>query len=116
MSERDIAVWLVDDDASIRWVLEQSLREAGMRPTSFEGAAKFLSALKRKRPDAFSDALDQKSFGFTDPAIGQIGSILPVVLQGRNQRKVDALREEVEHLRRELAELREVVKRLHPER
>jgi len=51
MNPKDIAVWLVDDDASIRWVLEQSLRDAGMQPTSFEGAAKFLRALKRGRPD-----------------------------------------------------------------
>ncbi|MFK8014557.1 MAG: nitrogen regulation protein NR(I) [Gammaproteobacteria bacterium] len=48
---KDIAVWLVDDDASIRWVLEQSLRDAGMKPTSFEGARKFLRALKINRPD-----------------------------------------------------------------
>ena len=41
MTTKDIAVWLVDDDASIRWVLEQSLRDAGMQPTSFEGARKF---------------------------------------------------------------------------
>ncbi len=51
MTAKDIVVWLVDDDASIRWVLEQSLRDAGMEPTSFEGASKFLRALKRGRPD-----------------------------------------------------------------
>ncbi|MFK7885556.1 MAG: nitrogen regulation protein NR(I) [Gammaproteobacteria bacterium] len=51
MNAKNIDVWLVDDDASIRWVLEQSLRDAGMKPTSFEGAAKFLRALKNRRPD-----------------------------------------------------------------
>ena len=51
MTSNAIAVWLVDDDASIRWVLEQSLRDAGMKPTSFEGARMFLRALKLNRPD-----------------------------------------------------------------
>ncbi|MEM6638482.1 MAG: nitrogen regulation protein NR(I) [Pseudomonadota bacterium] len=51
MIPRDIDVWVVDDDASIRWVLERSLRDAGMCPTSFEGASLFLSALKMRQPD-----------------------------------------------------------------
>ena len=31
-------VWLVDDDASIRWVLERALKQAGMQPSAFEDA------------------------------------------------------------------------------
>lgn len=44
-------VWLVDDDQSVRWVLEQALAQAGMRPRSFAGAEDFLAALARRSPD-----------------------------------------------------------------
>jgi two-component system nitrogen regulation response regulator GlnG len=44
-------VWLVDDDASIRWVLERALRQSGMVPTAFDHADSALAALKRERPD-----------------------------------------------------------------
>ena len=35
MSGTALRVWLVDDDASIRWVLERALRSDGMRPRAF---------------------------------------------------------------------------------
>jgi two-component system, NtrC family, nitrogen regulation response regulator GlnG len=44
-------VWLVDDDASIRWVLEKALRQGGMSPTAFDHADTALAALRRDRPD-----------------------------------------------------------------
>ncbi|MEM7081381.1 MAG: nitrogen regulation protein NR(I) [Pseudomonadota bacterium] len=50
-SDSDISVWLVDDDPSIRWVLEKSLRDAGMQSTSFDNAEPMLSALDGGRPD-----------------------------------------------------------------
>jgi DNA-binding NtrC family response regulator len=34
MNSAALHVWLVDDDASIRWVLERALRDGGMSPTS----------------------------------------------------------------------------------
>jgi two-component system, NtrC family, nitrogen regulation response regulator GlnG len=37
-------VWLVDDDASIRWVLERALQQAGMQATAFEDADSVLHA------------------------------------------------------------------------
>ncbi|MCS6948699.1 MAG: nitrogen regulation protein NR(I), partial [Steroidobacteraceae bacterium] len=46
-----LKVWLVDDDASIRWVLERALRNAGMQPRSFDAAAPALRALADERPD-----------------------------------------------------------------
>ena len=49
--DSDISVWLVDDDPSIRWVLEKSLREAGMNSTSFEHAEPLIEALHTSRPD-----------------------------------------------------------------
>ena len=50
-SAKVLDVWLVDDDASIRWVLERALRQAGMHTTSFEEAESALSALGRAEPD-----------------------------------------------------------------
>ena len=44
-------VWLVDDDASIRWVLERALKQAGMEPSAFEDADAALHALRREEPD-----------------------------------------------------------------
>jgi two-component system nitrogen regulation response regulator GlnG len=51
MQTKPLNVWLVDDDASIRWVLERALRQGGMSPTSFEQADAAIAALKRNRPD-----------------------------------------------------------------
>jgi two-component system nitrogen regulation response regulator GlnG len=46
------SVWVVDDDRSIRWVLERALEQEGLAPVSFENADSVLSRLKRDRPDA----------------------------------------------------------------
>jgi len=51
MNDSDIVVWLVDDDSSIRWVLEKSLREAGMQATGFDQAQKLVDALAKGTPD-----------------------------------------------------------------
>lgn len=48
---RQLDVWVVDDDASIRWVLEKALRQAGMRPRTFEQAGEVTTALARAAPD-----------------------------------------------------------------
>jgi two-component system nitrogen regulation response regulator GlnG len=45
------AVWIVDDDESIRWVLEKSLARAGMSVTSYPGAAELLDAIEEAAPD-----------------------------------------------------------------
>jgi two-component system nitrogen regulation response regulator GlnG len=44
-------VWLVDDDASIRWVLERALKASGMTPRAFEQANGVLEALGVAEPD-----------------------------------------------------------------
>jgi two-component system nitrogen regulation response regulator GlnG len=46
-----LEVWIVDDDASIRWVLERALAQAGVVPTAFEDADAVLAALRRAEPD-----------------------------------------------------------------
>jgi len=48
---KPLDVWLVDDDASIRWVLERALAQAGMTARSFEQAETALAALGTARPD-----------------------------------------------------------------
>lgn len=45
-------VWVIDDDRSIRWVLERALQQAGMEVTCFETAIKVPDALQREQPDA----------------------------------------------------------------
>lgn len=51
MSESEITVWVVDDDESIRWVLERSLSRAGFAARSFPGAAELLDAIQDEQPD-----------------------------------------------------------------
>ncbi|MFV2061237.1 MAG: nitrogen regulation protein NR(I), partial [Gammaproteobacteria bacterium] len=45
-------VWVVDDDRSIRWVLEKALVSAGLTVEIFEEANSVLKALENKQPDA----------------------------------------------------------------
>ena len=51
MSNPSLRVWLVDDDDSIRWVLERALRNGGMTPRAFESAEQALVALRGESPD-----------------------------------------------------------------
>ncbi|WP_241625789.1 nitrogen regulation protein NR(I) [Rosenbergiella epipactidis] len=44
-------VWIVDDDSSIRWVLERALTGAGLVCTAFESSHDVLDALATKTPD-----------------------------------------------------------------
>ncbi|MEC9357930.1 MAG: nitrogen regulation protein NR(I) [Pseudomonadota bacterium] len=46
-----ITVWVVDDDESIRWVLERSLMRDGMNVKCFPGSAELLDALQDELPD-----------------------------------------------------------------
>ena len=45
-------IWIVDDDRSIRWVLEKSLDKAGFAIESFENGDSLLKELAEKQPDA----------------------------------------------------------------
>lgn len=44
-------IWVVDDDRSIRWVLEKALEKADMHITCFEDADRALEQLKLSQPD-----------------------------------------------------------------
>ncbi len=46
-----LRVWIVDDDASIRWVLERALRNDGMTARAFDSADMALETLRRDAPD-----------------------------------------------------------------
>jgi len=46
------SVWIVDDDRSIRWVLEKSLGKTGMNTVSFENGDDLLHRLAHESPDA----------------------------------------------------------------
>ena len=45
-------VWVVDDDDSIRWVLERALTQAGIKCRCFEEADSLLAEIKYEQPDA----------------------------------------------------------------
>ena len=51
MNERRINVWVVDDDHSVRWVLEQALSQAGMSVRVFDSGDEFLRAIRTQQPD-----------------------------------------------------------------
>ena len=51
MSAAPLRVWLVDDDTSIRWVLERALKNGGMVPKAFDAAEPALAALRSDAPD-----------------------------------------------------------------
>lgn len=51
MIEQD-HIWIIDDDDSIRWVLQKALEGAGFRVTSFDNANTILERLLKEKPDA----------------------------------------------------------------
>src|ERR1700680_1278045 len=51
MNAQPQRVWLVDDDTSIRWVLERALKNGGMLPKAFDAAEPALAALRNDPPD-----------------------------------------------------------------
>ena len=48
---RPEVVWIVDDEQSIRWVLERALTKANMAVTSFDSSSHLLSALDDSQPE-----------------------------------------------------------------
>ncbi len=47
----DLVAWIVDDEQSVRWVLEKALQQAGVQTRSFERAEHLLEALQNSQPD-----------------------------------------------------------------
>lgn len=58
-------IWIVDDDKSIRWVLEKALQQANMQTQSFDRVDRVLQALEHSQPDVIiSDIRMPGSTGF----------------------------------------------------
>ncbi len=51
VGDRELTVWVVDDDQSVRWVLEKALAQAGMGSRSFDRAEHLLEAIGQGTPD-----------------------------------------------------------------
>ncbi|NCF73952.1 MAG: nitrogen regulation protein NR(I) [Gammaproteobacteria bacterium] len=51
MHKPPLKVWIVDDDQSVRWVLEKALQQADMETRSFERAEHLLEAIDDGSPD-----------------------------------------------------------------
>jgi len=49
--DENISVWVVDDDRSIRWVLETALKREGLNVTSFASADSIVELLHKDMPD-----------------------------------------------------------------
>ncbi|MCI0401804.1 MAG: nitrogen regulation protein NR(I) [Gammaproteobacteria bacterium] len=64
--DRKHDVWIVDDDRSIRWVLEKALMQADMNVTSFDNAETIMARLRIEVPDVIiSDIRMPGSDGLT---------------------------------------------------
>ncbi|THB68669.1 MAG: nitrogen regulation protein NR(I) [Gammaproteobacteria bacterium] len=50
--ESAYSIWVIDDDRSIRWVLEKSFTNAGMQVKSFENGNNIVNELTKSQPDA----------------------------------------------------------------
>lgn len=45
------SIWVIDDDRAMRWVLEKTFKEEGLKVTSFEESQSALDRLDRDQPD-----------------------------------------------------------------
>jgi len=51
MADLSLHAWIVDDDPSVRWVLEKALKQANIETRSFERAEHLLEAIDEDTPD-----------------------------------------------------------------
>ena len=56
-------VWVVDDDRSIRWVLERALAKAGLDSQSFESASSVLTQLEHDAPEVIISDIRMPGMG-----------------------------------------------------
>jgi two-component system nitrogen regulation response regulator GlnG len=82
MSASTLKVFVVDDDESIRWVLERALRNAGLQPTMFEAAEPALTALRDRSPDVLLTDVRMKGKSGLDlmRSAHQLYPALPVII------------------------------------
>ena len=75
-------IWVIDDDRSIRWVLEKALEKAGMTVKSFDSANEIAELLDRMRPDAIITDIRMPGVSGLDllSAIGNKAPEIPVII------------------------------------
>ena len=81
MAKQDMA-WVIDDDQSIRWVLEKALQKAGITVRTFDSAANVLDALKHAQPDVILSDIRMPGVSGLDllEAIGRLVPDVPVII------------------------------------
>lgn len=76
------SVWVIDDDSSIRWVLEKALEKAGIQVESFDSATRALQALQGREPSVVITDIRMPGMDgleFLD-RIGELYKDLPVII------------------------------------
>lgn len=80
--KKEKCIWVIDDDNSIRWVLERALTQAGFHVFCFENGDTVLAKLEQKKPDVIITDIRM-------PGIGGLGllnklqenhSTIPVII------------------------------------
>ena len=72
-------VWIVDDDDSIRWVIERALERDGLKTRSFDCADKVIEALEESTPDVvISDVRMPGTDGFEFLEYVQVLSLIHI--------------------------------------
>jgi two-component system nitrogen regulation response regulator GlnG len=81
MTRQDI-IWVIDDDNSIRWVLQKALEKENMKVESFDSANDILELLDRKRPDAIVTDIRMPGLSGLDllSAINEKAPEIPVIV------------------------------------
>ena len=76
------SVWILDDDRSMRWVLEKSLSKTGLNTVSFENGDDLLHRLAQEAPDAIISDIRMPGINGLDllSTIQQSHPSLPVII------------------------------------
>ncbi len=76
------SVWILDDDRSIRWVLEKSLGKTGLNTESFENGDDLLHRLEQELPDAIISDIRMPGISGLDllSTIKEQYPLLPVII------------------------------------
>jgi two-component system nitrogen regulation response regulator GlnG len=75
-------VWIIDDDRSIRWVLEKALSQADLEVTGFSSGSALLSKLHEHRPSVIVSDIRMPEINGLDllKQIAQVQPGLPVII------------------------------------
>jgi two-component system nitrogen regulation response regulator GlnG len=76
------SVWILDDDRSIRWVLEKSLTKTGVSTETFENGDQLLHRLTHELPDAIISDIRMPGINGLDllSTIQEKHPLLPVII------------------------------------